>query len=99
MTLYCVDVDGTLTKGEKKHWEEEPDPDEEMVNIVNQLYKDRHHIIIWTARRWKDAEKTARWLQKHNVLYHGLRMDKGSGEKYIDDRTINAEDFKDEFGD
>lgn len=86
--LIMVDIDGTLTKGENKHWEQEPVPDKEMIETVNNLYKKGNHIIIWTARSWDSVRKTVAWLEKHGVWYHGIRMNKGGADLYIDDKTI-----------
>lgn len=93
MARAAVDLDGTLTQGEKRYWIEEPDPDEEAIKEILDLYKRGHTIVIWTARPWSDAAKTAAWLTKHGVRYHGLRMEKGSADKYIDDKAISKENF------
>ena len=91
--LVMVDVDGTLTKGEKRYWEEEPEPDEEVIEKVRSLYKQGNHIVIWTARSWDAARETVAWLEKHNVWYHGIRMAKGGADLYIDDKAVNVDDF------
>lgn len=93
-----VDLDGTLTQGDRKFWEEEPKPDREMIDKINALYtQKRKTIIIWTARKWRHAEKTAAWLEKHGVNYHGLKMNKGGSDLYIDDKAINTERFKEDY--
>jgi len=86
--LIAVDLDGTLCKG--KFWEEEPKPIIEMINYVNNLYKQGAHIIIWTARFPKDYEKTINWLNKYNIMFHGISMRiKIGADVYIDDKSIN----------
>lgn len=90
--LVCVDVDGTLTEGSEKYWTDgECVPNQEMVEHVNEMYKNGHHIVIWTARPYTNAEKLAAWLDKHGVRYHGIRMDKGSADVYVDDKAVRPE--------
>lgn len=92
----CVDFDKTLTTGEGANfWEDgEEDPDEAMIEWVNQKYVEGNTIIIWTARPWKYAGQTAGMLTKWGVRYHGLRMEKGSGDIYVDDKSVRPEEVK-----
>jgi hypothetical protein len=89
-----VDFDKTLTTGEgAAYWEEgEDDPDEEMVEWVNEQYKSGHTIVIWTARPWSTAQQTVGMLTKWGVMWHGIRMEKGSADVYIDDKTVRPEE-------
>ncbi len=89
----AVDVDRTLTTGEGDPWYVDglgPEPSERAVAVVNELYRRGHTILIWTARPWSVAGDTAAWLTAHGVRYHGLRMAKGSGDVYLDDKAIDA---------
>jgi len=92
--LVRVDVDGTLTKGENHYWEGECEPDKEMIDRVRELYKSGHYIVIWTARPWSNAKELVAWLKKHDVWYHGIDMEKGGADTYIDDKTIRPEEAK-----
>ena len=50
--LIAVDLDLTLTKG-KEYWgnkKEYIEPNQKMIDYVNNLYKKGAHIIIYTAR-------------------------------------------------
>lgn len=89
----AVDVDMTLTTGDGEPWFEDglgPEPNERAIGVVNELYVRGHTILIWTARPWSVAAETAGWLTAHGVRYHGLRMEKGSGDVYLDDKAIDA---------
>jgi len=89
----AVDVDRTLTTGDGEPWFEDglgPEPNERAIEVVNELYVRGHTILIWTARPWSVAAETAGWLTAHGVRYHGLRMEKGSGDVYLDDKAIDA---------
>ncbi|MEZ3145193.1 hypothetical protein [Halobaculum sp. MBLA0143] len=90
----AVDVDKTLTTGEGAPWWEDAlaaDLNERVAEIVDELYSRGHTILIWTARPWRVADETAGWLTGNGVRYHGLRMEKGSSDVYLDDKAVNVE--------
>lgn len=87
-----VDFDSTITTGEGDPWwvdslNEEPDWD--MIEVVNDLYKRNHTIIIYTARREEVREETEYFLNKWGVMHHALRMEKPGFDLLIDDRAIS----------
>lgn len=98
MGRIAVDLDGTLTEGKKKYWEERCNPDTYVIESINDLYKQGHTVIVWTARPWSNAEQVASWLTEHGVRYHGLRMDKGSADVYVDDKALNVEKSREKTG-
>jgi len=90
--VYHVDLDGTLTNGER-FWREEPTPRLPVVNALIGLYKKGNIIIIWTARQWKHAPETVGWLIKHSIPFHGIYMGKGGSDAYIDDKSVSIDEF------
>ena len=91
--LIAIDLDGTLCTG--KFWVAEPEPLKDRIEFVNNLYKKGAHIIIWTARNKIHFIKTFDWLEKYNVMYHGIAMGKKIGaDLYIDDKCVNINDIK-----
>lgn len=89
-----VDFDSTITTGEGDPWWVDPldeEPREEMIELVNDLYKQNHTIIIYTARREEVREETEYFLDKWNVMYHALDMEKPGYDLLIDDRAISDE--------
>jgi hypothetical protein len=83
----AVDFDKTLTAGEESYITEDPEePDEEMLEWVNYQYRQGHTIIIWTARPWEAAQETVARLTEWGVDWHGLRMEKGHADVYVDDK-------------
>ncbi|RTL06188.1 hypothetical protein EKK58_06110 [Candidatus Dependentiae bacterium] len=93
--LICVDMDGTLCEGEYWHvgGEADPLPNQEMIDIVNDLYIRGGHIIIWTARTPDAYAFTQNWAIKHGVKHHGISMQRKSGaDLYIDDKCLNVDD-------
>jgi uncharacterized HAD superfamily protein len=93
----AVDLDNTLTT-ETGGWTDEEclhaKPNLEMIEIVNKAWHDGHTIIIYTARRWSRREATIYWLQKNDVKYHTIEMQKLNFDLLIDDRAYNANDLK-----
>lgn len=91
-SLFVVDIDGILCTGE--FWGKGfPDPIQENIDKINKLYRQLHHIILYTARREWWRGDTEAWLLKHKVLYHALVMGKVGGDYYIDDKFINIKDI------
>ena len=84
-----VDIDDTLTNGEK-FWEAEPTPNNGTIQLVQELYMNGHIIIIHTAREWGCATATAAWLTKNGVPYHGIKMEKGGADFYVDNKNIHV---------
>lgn len=87
-----VDFDSTLTKGTGKPWwqdrfDEEPRWD--MIELVNDLYKQNHTIIVYTARREEVRDETQYFLNKWGVMHHALRMEKPGFDLLIDDRAVS----------
>ena len=90
-----VDIDGTLTNGEK-FWDTEPSPNIKTILLVRELYKKGNSIIIHTARMWECAPDTIAWLTKYRVPYHGIYMAKGDADIYIDDKHVSLNQLKQE---
>lgn len=87
-----IDVDGTLTNGEK-FWEVEPSPNLETISLTRALYKKGNIIIIHTARQWECAPETIAWLIKYRVPFHGIYMAKGGADMYVDDKLVMLRDL------
>lgn len=91
-----IDVDSTLTNGEI-HWKETPTVNKEMRKFVQDAYYSmKYVIIIWTARLWHDAPKTVGWLISNDIPFHGIMMQKGASDAYLDDKNvlINKDELK-----
>jgi hypothetical protein len=89
-----VDYDETVTTGEGQPWWNNPldeTPREEMIELVNNLYKQGHTIIIYTARREEVREETKYYLNQWGVMHHALVMGKPGYKMLIDDRAVSDE--------
>lgn len=89
----CFDLDGVIATGTKEDvyseeagWAyEKCDPILTMILTMRQLHKEEYKIIIHTARKQCDRDKTVLWLNKFSVPYDELVMDKPYADLYIDD--------------
>jgi len=88
--VYNIDFDGTLTTGEYVDF---PEANHLMTAKVKELASKGHVIIIWTARGWSQAPKLAAWLTLYSIPFHGIRMDKGGSDCYVDDKAVLIKDF------
>jgi capsule biosynthesis phosphatase len=101
---YVIDIDGTIctiTDGNYGFAE----PIKDRIDKINLLYDSGNVIIFHTARGMNtfnsDVEQvnktyykfTKDQLEKWGVKYHKLIMGKPSGDIYIDDKGVYANDF------
>jgi len=94
---YCFDIDGTLCTNTEGNYRA-AEPFSEIIDQVNKLHAEGHHILLYTARGsttgidWRDATKGQ--LNRWNVHYHQLVMGKPTADVYIDDKALNLHDWK-----
>ena len=106
LKTYVIDIDGTIcTNGDCSSCKYEGStPIKERIKKINQLYDEGHIIKYFTARgmgRYNDDEKakekfyalTKMQLEIWGCKFHELILGKPSGDIYIDDKGINADDF------
>lgn len=107
LTTYVIDIDGTIcTNGDCSSCKYEGStPILERIKKINSLFDQGHTIKYFTARgmgRYKDDSDKA--IQKFYNLtkmqleiwgckYHELILGKPSGDIYIDDKGVNANEF------
>lgn len=95
MIIY-VDIDGTLCTHEKEY--RNAIPNYKVINKVNELYNNGHHIVIWTARGattgidW--TEVTSNQLEIWGVRFHELYLNKPNYDLFICDKSIKPEEIK-----
>jgi len=95
--IYCFDIDGTLCDTEDSHYKDSI-PRMDIISRVNQLYERGHTIKIFTGRGatsgidWR--EFTEKQLKSWGVTYHELIMGKPKADIFIDDKAINAKDWR-----
>jgi glycerol-3-phosphate cytidylyltransferase len=96
---YCFDIDGTLCTTDASHDYALAKPLVEIIDSVNSLYEQGHHITLFTARGasskidWHDL--TVKQLSDWNVKYHTLiDKHKPSYDLFIDDKAISADEWK-----
>ena len=104
MKRYCFDIDGTICTNT---WGEygDAEPFYDRIKKVNKLYDEENYIIYFTARGMgrfggnvdKVVESfyaiTESQLDRWGCKYHKLILGKPSGDYYIDDKGISANEF------
>ena len=98
-----VDIDDTISFTYNRDFENS-EPNEEVINKINEHYDNGWKIILFTARGAKSCntleekeakyrDVTERWLKKHNVKYHTLMFGKPNADYYVDDKNISVDEF------
>jgi glycerol-3-phosphate cytidylyltransferase len=99
---YCFDMDGTICATASKNYAEAV-PYTDVIRRINSLYEQGHHISIFTARGSSSGidyhELNISQLNEWGIQYHTL-IDKGkpSYDLFIDDKAINASDWRKKEG-
>ena len=87
--VWCVDIDGTLTN-ETKGWDyDKRTPHETNLAHLRHAYDNGNWIVLWSSRRSVDRQVTLQWLEKNNVPYHALILDKIPYAVMVDDLSVN----------
>lgn len=104
---FCFDIDDTIVAWNDNRDYENFKPDVEMVNLINELYAQGHHISIYTARGMKSVGPgriaaeivplLVKNLEKIGLNYHELRTHKPLYDWIIDDKAMNPQEFKDAY--
>lgn len=105
---YVIDIDETICNKPEDRSDgdyETSIPKFDRIAKINKLYDEGHQIIYLTARgmgRFKNSrilahktfyDLTYNQLKGWGCKFHELHMGKPSGDFYIDDKGINADDF------
>jgi hypothetical protein len=104
MATYVIDIDGTLcTQTQSQYLLATPYLSR--ISRVNELYREGHTIIVFTARGMGSsggnsttAEKkwrltTEQQLSDWGLKYHELIFGKPAGDHYVDDKALDISDF------
>lgn len=98
MIIY-VDIDDTICYREEKDQLDytQSIPYTERITKINKLYNEGHTIVYWTARGTKTGINwftiTHKQLIEWGCKFHELRLGKPHYDLYIDDKSINSEEY------
>ena len=95
--IIYVDIDDTICYYDKNRFYTEAKPYIERIDKINKLFDDGNVVIYWTARGsttgidWTEVTKSqlASWGAKYTSLFMG----KPHYDVYIDDKSINSENY------
>tara|TARA_B100001250_G_scaffold91048_1_gene75706 strand:- start:386 stop:715 length:330 start_codon:yes stop_codon:yes gene_type:complete len=102
---YVIDIDGTICDWEAGRDYTLAEPFPERIKEINKLYDEGNTIKYFTARGMgryagrvdKAIESfyaiTESQLDRWGCKYHDLILGKPSGDHYIDDKGISADEF------
>lgn len=96
--IYCFDIDGTICSLRPNSDYENAEPFPEMVEKINDLFRQGHTIKMFTARGCTSGidhtALTESQLSEWGVKFHELIMNqKPHYDLLVDDKAINVEDF------
>ena len=97
--IIFVDIDETICYRSEEHKNDysKSEPYLERIEKINKLYDEGNTIMYWTARGTKTGinwftithEQLIRWGCK----FHELRLGKPHYDLYIDDKSINCNEY------
>lgn len=102
---FVVDIDDTICFTYNRDFENSQ-PNQLVIDKINELYDKGWKIILYTARGAKSCKTleerinkyekvTKRWLKEHNVKYTELVFGKMNADYYVDDKNMSIEEFID----
>ena len=92
--IYCFDIDGTLCSQRDGDYEN-AEPYAARIATVNELYRQGHRVILYTARGsgtgldWRSV--TERQLAEWGLQFHELWLGKPPADIFIDDRAVHPD--------
>ncbi len=92
---FVFDIDGVIAKLQPQNDYSLAEPNKDMIDAINSLYRMGNRIILLTARGyvtgidWKEV--TERQLREWGLCYHELHFGKPNADYYIDDKMISMD--------
>ncbi len=95
--VFCVDIDGVIATITENNQYDLAHPIESVIQAINALYDQGHHIVLFTARGYVTgidwSATTQAQMQAWGVQYHELKFGKPAADYYIDDKLISIDQF------
>ena len=93
----CCDIDGVIAAKPPENDYGKASPMENNIRILNALYDQGFHIVLFTARGYKTGidwkEVTLRQMEEWHVRYHELLFGKPDADIYIDDKFFGISEL------
>jgi len=96
--IIYIDIDETICETPNNRDYTKSSPIRENIEKANSLYESGNKIVYWTARGtisgedWRDV--TVKQFEEWGVRYHDLKFGKPYYDLFIDDKNMNAKDWK-----
>jgi len=97
MKTIFIDIDETICLTPENRDYALAEPIVENIVKANKLFDEGNRIVYWTSRGvgsgidWRDI--TEKQFQRWGVKYHELKLDKPVYDLFIDDRSMNTNDW------
>ena len=100
---FVIDIDDTISFTHNRDFENS-EPNQPVIDKINELYNKGWKIILCTARGAKSCrtleeriqkyDKVTRdWMQRHGVQFHDLVFGKMNADYYVDDKAMSIDQF------
>ena len=90
----CFDIDGVIAAIVPGNRYELAEPVWDVIRVVNRLYEQGHHVVLFTARGSATSidwtETTRRQMAAWGVRHHELLFGKPAADYYVDDRLVSV---------
>lgn len=87
--IILVDMDGVICTEERTFERALARPIQGAREALEQLLRDGHEVIIYSARSWAELRMTQQWLADHRIPHSGIHLGKPVADLVIDDRAIS----------
>ena len=95
MKIY-VDIDNTICTTNNSEYLNSK-PIHSRIQLINKLYDEGHYIVYWTARGVRSKKDwsmlTIKQLKEWNCKYHDIVFNKPDYDLFIDDKSINSNEY------
>lgn len=91
--IIVLDIDGTICSIEKPENYHNAKPKKDIIDKINQYYKEGHIIYFETSRHVLKENITKEWMKRYGVKYNHIFFGKPVAHIYVDDRGASPEDF------
>lgn len=96
---FVFDIDGVIANYNPNLDYDNSEPNQEMINVINNLFEGGNEIILFTARGyvtgydWENVTK--KQMENWGVKFHELKFGKPNADFYIDDKMLSIFDCLD----
>ena len=84
----AIDIDGTIFSEKSERERTDAVPIDGAIDAINSLYESGYTVVLYTARTYRELERTIKQLVDNDVKYHHLVVGKPVADVFVDDRAV-----------